>query len=158
MKISIIIKRTAMLLCAAALVLSLTGCARDGKDVLKPTASPMTEAAASQTAKPSPSPTAEAKQTETAGSAEPSVSPSAGASEQAGEGGIDGFMEGGIVDPDDVPMLREVISRSDDYKDSQIQSVTYKLYEGRQAYYVVMNGAPERRLYVFADGSIIPAE
>ena len=38
-----------------------------------------------------------------------------------------------------------------------IQSVTYKLYEGRQAYYVVLQGEGEAShpIYVFADGSII---
>jgi outer membrane protein len=53
--------------------------------------------------------------------------------------------------------LMAALGERADYRDMAVQSVTYKLYEGRQAYYVVLQGEGEAThpVYVFADGSII---
>ncbi len=69
-------------------------------------------------------------------------------------------MEGVVVDPDDVPQVVALLSKHSDYKDMAIQSITYELYEGRQAYYVVLQGEGEAShpVYVFADESIVRDE
>lgn len=115
-----------------------------------PSASASAEAtrpAATQQASPSPSAEASAEATQQAG-ASPSASDN-----------IEGFMEGGIVNPDDVPDITRMFAEGADYAGMEIQSITYKLFEGRQAYYVVLQGMDaERRYYVFADGSVTPAD
>lgn len=165
MKKKSVLLLTAMLLCTAVIALFASGCAKNGgmsMETPKPSAaagasaSPKASASPSQTASASPSAEATgALGSETAMTEGASASPSAdvGAS-------IEGFMEGGIVDPDDVPELTALFAKAEEYKDAAIQSITYKLYEGRQAYYVVLNGTEgaERTVYVLGDGSIIPAD
>ena len=145
---------------AAALLAAgaLAGCGM-GSGAAKPTAGP--SALPEMTGRASQAPSAEA-------SAEPSASPEASVpagteaarSEEpdgSGQGGIPGFMEGAVVDPETVPELMAALGERADYRDMAVQSVTYKLYEGRQAYYVVLQGEGEAThpVYVFADGSII---
>lgn len=70
---------------------------------------------------------------------------------------LDGFMEGAVVKPEDVPELMKLLSEDEEYKDLSVQSITFKMYEGRQAYYVVLQGEGDasRTLYVFGDDTII---
>ena len=139
-----------------ALIAVAAGCACTGAKTPTPSARP-----SASPLMPSASPSA--SPTKPQASAEASVSPSAGASEAAPSQGTDsitGFMEGGIVDPEDVPELTALIKRSAEYADMAVQSITYKLYEGRQAYYVVLQGEGDAShpIYVFADDSIVSAE
>ena len=149
--------KTVCLLPAIALTLALTACKmnpttpeRTAAPSLSPEASASAEASPSLSPSPSPSPlmTDEA-------SPSPAGSEDAGGTAEANA--IPGFMEGSIVDPADVPELMAQLSEHADYKDMTVQSITYKLYEGRQAYYVVLQGEGEAAhpVYVFADGSII---
>ena len=139
------------LLAAAAL---LSGCnAKDAKHGALPSVSPSASATAGAK---TPSATASAAPSETANaSLSPSVSPS-----ETGAAGIEGFIEGGIVDPEDAPKLTALLKEKAEYADMAIQSITYKLREGRQAYYVVLQGAGDasKPLYVYADGTIEEAE
>ena len=114
-----------------------------------PSLSPEASAAAYASQAPSPSPLITEE-----GSPSPTGSEEAGGAAEADA--IPGFMEGSIVDPEDVPELMAQLADHDDYKDMTVQSVTYKLYEGRQAYYVVLQGEGEAThpIYVFADGSV----
>ena len=93
-------------------------------------------------------PTDGALPTENTASARPTDEP---------EDRIDGFMEGAIVKPEDVPELMKLLSEDEEYKDLSVQSITFKMYEGRQAYYVVLQGEGDasRTLYVFGDDTII---
>ena len=124
---------------------------------------------AEPSALPSVSPTASAKPTESAAPS-PSVSPGAtdGADSSLSpsgspdasflpEGGIDGFMEGVVVDPESVPELIELLSKHTELQGLAVQSITYKLYEGRQAYYVVLQGEGDasKTVYVLADDTVI---
>lgn len=145
--------KTICLLLALALPLALTACgmAEDKpKATASPSLSPEASAAAHASQAPSPSPLITEE-----GSPSPTGSEEAGGAAEADA--IPGFMEGSIVDPEDVPELMSQLADHDDYKDMTVQSVTYKLYEGRQAYYVVLQGEGEAThpVYVFADGSII---
>lgn len=154
------IKRTITALLALTLLFAV-GCGRrmdtPGKTTepsSKPSASPDMVSA---------SPSAEAS--EQAGSSyEPSESPmgSPDASPDASQSAdaIEGFMEGVVVDPDDVPKLVSLIREHADYRDMAIQSITYKLVDGRQAYYVVLQGEGEAShpIYVFGDDTVVPAE
>ena len=143
--------------------LALTGCG-GGNDDPKPTDSPTTRPTvqATQTVRPtnqvtvqpSPSPSA----SESPNTSE-SAMPTTGASEEPGD--IEGFMEGGIVDPKSVPELTQLLSDSEEFGDMSIQSITYKTYEGHQAYYVILQGegAASRSIYVLSNNSIlIPSE
>ena len=145
--------KTICLLLALALPLALTACgmAEDKpKATASPSLSPEASAAAYASQAPSPSPLITEE-----GSPSPTGSEEAGGAAEADA--IPGFMEGSIVDPEDVPELMSQLADHDDYKDMTVQSVTYKLYEGQQAYYVVLQGEGEAThpVYVFADGSII---
>ena len=64
------------------------------------------------------------------------------------------------MDPEDVPELTAMLAGQTEYADMKVQSITYKLYEGRQAYYVVLQGEGDAShpIYVFADDSIVSAE
>lgn len=113
------------------------------------------------TAGPSPadsaSPSGSPASKETAGpggSAGPSSSPGASGS-PAGDS-IEGFMEGEVVDPDSVPELISALAEHDEYRGLSVQSITYKYFGGRQAYYVILQGegSASRSVYVFADGSV----
>ena len=146
------------LLLLAAILLTIAGCHK--------TIEPATPSA-SPSAKPSASPAASAKPTE---SAAPSVSPSGDASQSPSAGpsgspdasgmptgGIDGFMEGVVVDPETVPELIELLAKHKDLQGLAVQSITYKLYEGQQAYYVVLQGEGDasKTVYVLADDTVI---
>lgn len=149
--------KLAAALLLTAMLAAAAGCACTGGKTPMPSARP-SASPLMPSASPSARPTQEAMNT-----AEASLSPSANASEAASSPGadaIEGFMEGGIVDPDDVPELTALLSRSTEYADMAIQSITYKLYEGRQAYYVILQGEGDAShpVYVFADDSIVPAE
>ena len=91
------------------------------------------------------------------GSASPSGSPGTSGSPAAA---IDGFMEGVVVDPENAPFVVETLSSHAGYKDLAIQSITYKMYGERQAYYVILQGEGDAsiRVYVFPDGSVVSAE
>lgn len=155
----IFIRKITVLLLAAAIAAAFAGCR--GR-LQMPGASAEPSAAPSQNASPmeSEAPTESGAPTEAAVSEAPSDMPSGDPSAMPGEDAIEGFMEGVVVDPDSVPELTEIISRSGDYDGMAIQSVTYKLYEGRQAYYVVLQGEGDasRQLYVFADGTTFDEE
>lgn len=161
----IFIRKAIILMLAAVLLICFAGCA-GGKGSPKGTAKPSASPKATESPAPSPSastsPESSASPSASTGpegstSPEGSVDPSASASPDAAAGGIEGFMEGAVVDPDDAPQLVKLLSEHSDYRDMAIQSVTYKLYEGRQAYYVVLQGEGEAShpIYVFADNSII---
>ena len=143
----IFMKKILPIAAALAAVVALAGCSKritDPVGTAKPSLSPRT----TETAGPSASPSAAATDTASPGNtAEASHEP----------GSITGFMEGGVVDPDDVPELVAALAEHEEYRDMSIQSITYKLYEERQAYYVVLQGEGEAThpVYVFADGSII---
>lgn len=153
----IFIKKLLPVLLAVVLIAGFAGChARtDGKNPAVSN-SPKTSAAPSGSPMASASPGA--NETESPmGSASPSGSPmtSGNPSDM-----IEGFMEGVVVDPADAPFAVETLSRHADYKDLAIQSITYKLYEERQAYCVILQGEGDAsiRVYVFPDGKVIPAE
>lgn len=92
-------------------------------------------------------------------SADPSPDPSAGPSESADPlfptDAIEGFMEGEVVDPENAPELMRFLEAR--YTGMGVQSITYKLFEERQAYYVVLQGEGEAShpVYVFADGTVM---
>jgi hypothetical protein len=152
------VRTAAALLLAAAMLAALSGCAKKVTEPKK-TAAPTMKPAATDTAEPSdpalPSETALASE-----SPEASQSPDSSGGPVSTEGKLsfsEGFMEGKVVDPDDVPELIELLKNDSRFKDMSIQSVTHKYYEERQAYYVVLQGEGEAShpIYVFADGTII---
>ncbi len=146
-----------LLLCAASAAMLACGCAAN-KQSATPSARPSTAPNATQgTAMP----TAGAAVGITPGvTADVTAGADASAHPSQKADSITGFMEGGIVDPEDVPELIALLKNSTEYADMTVQSVTYKLFEGRQAYYVVLqgNGEASHPIYVFADDSIISAE
>lgn len=158
------VRTAAALLLAAAMLAALSGCAKKVTEPKK-TAAPTMKPAATETAKPSdtalPSETAGASETVGASeNAEASQSPdsSGGPANTEGKLGFsEGFMEGKVLKPEDVPELIELLQKDSRFKDMSIQSVTHKYYEERQAYYVVLQGEGEAShpIYVFADGTII---
>lgn len=88
------------------------------------------------------------------GSAEPSHSPEANAT--AGFGGhIEGFVEGTVVDPEEIPEIVAALGR--EFPDYTVQSATYELLEGSEAYRITLQGNGElaRMVYVFGDGTIL---
>lgn len=137
---------------------SMTGCMKK-KDEPRGTAKP--------SAAPSPSPEATSGASETPlvsggpspePSSEPSAEPSQGPSESAEAlfptDAIEGFMEGSVISPEDAPELARFLGSR--FPGMSIQSITYRLFEDRQAYYVVLQGEGEAShpVYVFADGSV----
>jgi len=169
----IFIKRILPLMLAAVMAGTLAACAAkletpggnaSPTNSPRPSASPAPSAAAS--AEPSASPEASADPSgspETSG--DPSGSPDAsdGPMDSPGNTGdvtgmIEGFMEGVVVDPKDVPELIAMLAAKEDYKDMSVQSITYKTFEGRQAYYVILQGEGEAShpVYVFADDTVTP--
>lgn len=83
------------------------------------------------------------------GSADPSLSamPDAGM--------IDGFMEGAVIDPADIPDIADAVSR--EFPEHTIQSVTEEYFMGMQAYRMTLQGDGEaaRLIYVLAGGAIV---
>ena len=153
-----------LVICAAVLPAVFAGCSPDDLGpgpIASPDASPAASAAPSPSTAPTPRPSASA-----AASAMPSESavqsPTASQAADATQrtGSIEGFMEGGIVDPEDAPEVTALFAEGEEYAGMTIQSITYKLYEGRQAYYVILQGigVEDRAFYVFADGSVIGAD
>ena len=127
--------------------------------MLQPSALPSTSPSASPSASPSVSPSPDM-------SAEPSLSPdmspdssfypntTPGADELIAD-----FIEGKVIDPSEIPEITSMLAR--EFPEHTIQSVTHALFEGRQAYRVVLQGDGElsRVLFVFPSGSILlPAE
>lgn len=145
------------LIASAALLAACAGKVIGPENTSAPTGKPTAEPTASAAAgTPSPLPTAETEPSASPeGSMEPGGSESASGTQSTDE--ITGFMEGFVVDPETVPELIDRLSGHEAYKDMAVQSITYKLYEGRQAYYVVLQGEGEAShpIYVFADGNII---
>ena len=144
----------AALACILTVMFAATGCAVRGGSLVNspaPTSSATAKATAGVTDGPTASPMASA-------TADEKVTDSASPSASAGDT-ISGFMEGGIIDPDDVPDIVKLFAEGEEYAGAEIQSITYKLHEGRQAYYVVLQGAgSERRFYVLPDLSVISAD
>lgn len=144
------------LLLIAAIAFTIAGChtkVEPAKTSAQPTASPTASAKPAESASPSPSVSPGATEGGM-GSASPSSSPDASGMPS---GGIDGFMEGVVVDPETVPELIELLGRHPELQGLAVQSITYKLYEGQQAYYVVLQGEGDasRTVYVLADDTVI---
>ena len=152
------LRTAAALLLAAAMLAAFTGCSKKVTDPKK-TAAPTMKPAAADTAKPTGSPLP----SETAGASESpaaSQSPDSSGGPVSTEGKLsfsEGFLEGKVLDPEDVPELIELLKKDSRYKDMSIQSVTHRYYEDRQAYYVVLQGEGEAShpIYVFEDGTIM---
>ena len=142
------IKRMAAAAAALMMLAALAGCA--GRLSAPNEKNKATESAV-PSAKPTTAPTESSLPTETLPTETlPSASPE-------GTGGvIEGFMEGKVIDPADVPDVVALLANEAAYKDMTVQSITYKLFEGRQAYYVVLMGEGEasHSVYVFADKTI----
>ena len=137
------IKRMAAAAAALIMLAALAGCA--GR-----LSAPNEKNKATESAVPSAKPTSAPTESSLPTDALPSASPE-------GTGGvIEGFMEGKVVDPADVPDVVALLANEAAYKDMTVQSITYKLFEGRQAYYVVLMGEGEasHSVYVFADKTI----
>ena len=138
---------------AAMFLISLSACHK--RVETNPTPSNSPKASVSPTESASTRPSASPKTTDNAaGSASPSGSPMTSTMPTGAP--IEGFVEGMVIDPDDVPHLVQLLAEHDEYKGLAIQSVTYKLRGGRQAYYVILQGEGDasRRVYVFADDTI----
>ncbi len=149
------IKRTIIKAAAALLIAAFAcfaGCA--GK-----LSAPNEKNKASESPKPAPTQSALPSETAPGGSTLPSDMPSGEPSSSPGDvtGMIEGFMEGMVVDPESVPKLMELLAGNSNYKDMSVQSITYKLFEGRQAYYVVLQGEGDAShpVYVFGDDTIV---
>lgn len=85
---------------------------------------------------------------------EPLTSPGVG---EAGDlfGSIDGFTEGKVLDPSEIPEITEMLGR--EFPEHTIQSVTEETYRGMGAYRVTLQGDGElaRLVYVLGDGTIL---
>lgn len=73
---------------------------------------------------------------------------------------IEGFMEGKVVDPDDVPDIVKALKDSEKYGKMTVQSITQELYEGRHAYKVTLQGegSASETVFVYPNGEIVGAE
>ncbi|MCR5809510.1 MAG: hypothetical protein K6G56_08135 [Clostridiales bacterium] len=153
-------KKKLLPLLLALTVLLAAGCSKkigEPDNSAKPSASPKATAETSPSAMASESPmTSPSGSPEASPDASPDTSPDASQEADA----IPGFMEGEIVDPDDVPSLVALLAEHEGYRGMSIQSITYKLFEGRQAYYVILQGEGEASypVYVFGDDTVVPAE
>lgn len=158
-----IISLTAAVFFALAVLGGIACSTKDtGKNTPSPSASPTADPtrdsmlpSASPSASPSVSPTPDR-------SAEPSlspdVSPGSSADPNATPGAdelIDGFMEGRVIDPSEIPEIAAQIGR--EFPEHTIQSVTHALFEGRQTYRVVLQGDGElsRVVFVYPNGSML---
>lgn len=153
----IFIKKLLPVLLAVIFAAAFAGChARTEGNTPSSSTPPKTTANASMSPDVSGSPGADASG-DPMGSSQPSGSP--GTSGNPADV-IEGFMEGVVVSPEDAPFVVETLSRHADYKDLAIQSITYKLFEERQAYYVILQGEGDasRTVYVFPDGSVVSPE
>lgn len=158
-----IISLTAAVFFALAVLGGIACSTKDtGKNTPSPSASPTADPtrdsmlpSASPSASPSVSPTPDR-------SAEPSLtpdmSPGSSADPNATPGAdelIDGFMEGRVIDPSEIPEIAAQIGR--EFPEHTIQSVTHALFEGRQTYRVVLQGDGElsRVVFVYPNGSML---
>ncbi|HWS30699.1 MAG TPA: hypothetical protein VN512_11410 [Clostridia bacterium] len=84
---------------------------------------------------------------------EESPAGSPGTSPAASPGGtIEGFIEGGTVDPAKVPDVVDAVKA--EYPDATIKSITYAIRNTEQVYEVTLEGKTEK-VYVSADGVVI---
>ena len=161
-------KRIISLIMAAFFALAVLGglaCSKDGgaKPTPAPSIAPTADATRSSMLSPSASPSASPSVSASPElSAEPSLSPSASPSPSAEANTTPGadeliadFMEGRVIDPSEIPELTSTLTR--EFPEHSIQSVTHELFDGRQAYRVVLQGDGElsRVLFVFPNGSIL---
>ena len=130
----------ALLLIAATMM----GCGMMGN--VKPTPSPSIKPSANPTVNPTASPLATKSPVGTDG----------GGTGALGE--IPNFMEGSVVDAEDVPEIVKAIEAK--YAGASIQSITHETYLENQVYHIVLNGAADgtTQVYVQPDGTIIPYE
>lgn len=125
----------------------------------KPTASPTRDSMLNPSASPSASPeVSPSPDMSAAPSPFPGMSPDISANPNATPGAdelIDGFMEGRVIDPSEIPAIASVIAR--EFPEHSIQSVTHALHEGRQVYRVVLQGSGElsRVVFVYPNGSML---
>lgn len=169
-------KRTFSFIAAALLVLAACGGVACSKsDTGRPTAAPSSGPTVSPTRdsmlRPSASPSVSASPAASASpdvSASPDMSAGPMVSPGMSPGGsmspnttpgvdatIDGFMEGKVIDPSEIPEITAVINR--EFPEHTIQSVTHEYYEGQQVYRIVLQGEGElsRVLFVYPNGSIL---
>ncbi|MBR4635093.1 MAG: hypothetical protein IKO51_01885 [Clostridia bacterium] len=87
-------------------------------------------------------------------SGEPLTSPGVGGLDDL-FGSIDGFTEGKVLDPSEIPEVTEMLGR--EFPEHTIQSVTEETYRGMGAYRVTLQGDGElaRLVYVLGDGTIL---
>ena len=133
-------KKTAAMMLAMALIAAFAGCAPQN------------------TPAPSPSPAAVAS---------PVVSPEVTNNAEVGpntqgntDGVIEGFMEGEVVDADKLPdKVKTAIKEK--YPEATIKTVTFATYENQQLYKILLQKTENdttEEVYVTADGAIIPAK
>ncbi len=133
-------------LCAALLAVAAAGCTLNGgtatpSPTVKPSASPVQTPILSPSAAVSPSMAPiPSDDTGTAGTSEP----------------IADFKEGETVD---IAALPEKVTAAikAEYADAEITGATYATYMDAQTYLITLSGASVDRVYVKADGTIIPA-
>ena len=125
-------KKTAAMMLAMALIAAFAGCAPQNKPA------------------PSPSPAAVATP-----AASPVVSP-----EGNTDGVIEGFKEGEVVDADKLPdKVKTAIKEK--YPEATIKTVTFATYENQQLYKILLQKTENdttEEVYVTANGIIIPAK
>lgn len=80
------------------------------------------------------------------------VSPSAAVSAEP----IEGFKEGEKVEVDKLPEKVTAAVKAE-YADAKITGATYATYMDAQTYLITLSGANVDKVYVKADGTIIPA-
>ncbi len=135
-------KKTLAMLCVALLILTLTAC-RNGN-----VASPSPKL----TVKPSGSPIGGAT------NAPMSPSPSApGSPATTGGDSIEGFKEGESVEVNALPST-VTSAVTEKYPGATIKSASYATYMDAQMYLLTLEGASDEKIYVKADGSIVPYE
>lgn len=73
---------------------------------------------------------------------------------------IEGFMEGKVIDPDDVPDIVSALKDSEKYGSMTVQSITHELYEGRHTYKVTLQGegSASETVFVYPNGEIAGTE
>lgn len=82
-----------------------------------------------------------------------SVEPSGSLETAPSPGGtIEGFVEGGEVDPAKVPDIVEAVKA--EFPDATIKSITYALHNTEQVYEVMLENKTEK-VYVSANGTIV---
>ncbi len=135
-------KKTAAMMLAIALITAFAGCAPQDT----PSPSPSPAAAATPAASPAVS---------------PQVTNNAGPNTQGNaEGVIEGFREGEVVDTDKLPEKVKTAVK-EKYPEAAIKTVTFATYENQQLYKVLLQKTENdttEEVYVTANGVIIPAK